>query len=75
MNYESQPLYKHELAQMKADPVIVQRIGESYKLMLDFYGMQLVSEVTGLVARSSPPQKSAACYHNLTSESNMTQYL
>ncbi len=26
MNYESQPLYKHEIERMKADPVIIQRV-------------------------------------------------
>lgn len=68
MNYESQPLYKHEIEQMKAKPVIVQRIMESYKLMLDFYGMRLVSEETGLVDRSTPPRNYATRYHNLVSE-------
>ena len=68
MNYESQPLSKHEIEQMKVNPVIVQRIIESYKLMLDFYGMRLVSEETGLVGRSAPPRNYATRYHNLVSE-------
>jgi len=51
VNYESQPLQEHEIEAMKADPVIVERIINSYRLMLNFYGMQLVSPKTGLVAR------------------------
>ena len=68
MNYESQPLYKHEIERMKADPVIVQRVIESYKLMLDFYGMRLASEATGLVERSLPPRNYQQRYQNLVSE-------
>ncbi|KAF8169261.1 opioid growth factor receptor conserved domain-containing protein [Pholiota molesta] len=60
MNYESQPLYKHEVERMKADPVIIQRVIESYKLMLDFYGMRLASEATDYQTR----------YHNLVRSSH-----
>ncbi|KAF9533237.1 opioid growth factor receptor conserved region-domain-containing protein [Crepidotus variabilis] len=51
MNFKSQPLQKHELEAMKANPTIIQRILKSYELMLDFYGMHLVSAETGLVDR------------------------
>lgn len=44
----------------------MQRIVTSYKLMLDFYGMQLENEVTGLISRSS---KYATQYRNLCSTS------
>lgn len=52
MNFESQPLQLHEIQTMKADPVIIERIIRSYELMLDFYGMQLVSAESGLLKRS-----------------------
>ena len=52
MNWQSQPLQLHEIEQMRDDPLIVARIVGSYKLMLDFYGMQLVDEPTGLLART-----------------------
>ncbi|KAJ6559061.1 opioid growth factor receptor conserved region-domain-containing protein [Mycena vulgaris] len=52
MNYESQPLQPHEIAAMKADPSVLQRLLASYRLMLDFYGMELVTESTGEVGRS-----------------------
>lgn len=68
MNYESQPLQTHEISEMKADPVILQRIISSYELMLDFYGMRLVSEETGLLDRTLPPRDYASRYHNLVRE-------
>ena len=68
MNYESQPLQVHEINAMKSDPVIIERIIESYKLMLDFYGMRLISAETGLVGRALPPRNSAARYYNLVRE-------
>ncbi|KAJ7781806.1 opioid growth factor receptor conserved region-domain-containing protein [Mycena maculata] len=52
MNYESQPLQPHELAKLKADPRAQERLIASYKLMLDFYGMRLVSEETGAIERA-----------------------
>ncbi|KAF8903124.1 opioid growth factor receptor conserved region-domain-containing protein [Gymnopilus junonius] len=70
MNYESQPLQAHEIDAMKADPVVIQRVTESYKLMLDFYGMHLVSEETGLVGRALPPRNYAARYYNLVRSSH-----
>jgi len=68
MNYQSQPLQRHEIEKMKADPIIIERIIESYKLMLDFYGMRLVSAETGLIDRVLPPRNYAARYHNLVRE-------
>jgi len=70
MNYESQPLQVHEVNAMKADPVIIERIIESYKLMLDFYGMRLNSSETGLVGRALPPRNYAARYYNLVRSSH-----
>jgi hypothetical protein len=52
MNFESQPLQKHERAAMTADEAILERVMESYRIMLDFYGMRLADEQTGLLERS-----------------------
>jgi hypothetical protein len=65
MNYESQPLQRHEIAAMKANPIVVERIIRSYELMLDFYGMRLVSVETGLVDRCLPPRYFKPRYRNL----------
>jgi Opioid growth factor receptor (OGFr) conserved region len=68
MNFESQPLQAHEIEAMKADPEIIRRIVESYKLMLDFYGMKLASLDTGLVQRATPPRNYENRYRNLVRE-------
>ncbi|PPQ63617.1 hypothetical protein CVT24_004370 [Panaeolus cyanescens] len=70
MNYESQPLQTHEIASMRADPKIMERILDSYRLMLDFYGMQLVAPDTGLLARVGPPRQFASRYRNLVRSSH-----
>lgn len=63
MNYEAQPLQKHELAALKTDPVVQERLQRSYGIMLGFYGMQLVSPETGEVRRADNWQER---YRNLT---------
>ncbi|KAF9468523.1 opioid growth factor receptor conserved region-domain-containing protein [Collybia nuda] len=65
VNYESQPLQRHEIASMKSDARIMRRIVISYKLMLDFYGMRLVSEESGLIDRALPPRNFKSRYQNL----------
>lgn len=70
MNYESQPLQPHEIDAMKSNPIIVERIVASYRLMLDFYGMRLVSLETGLIDRSLPPRNYLSRYHNLVRKWN-----
>ena len=65
MNYESQPLQRHELAAMKANSEIVARVLRSYRLMLDFYGMDLCSPETGLLRRAEPESKNKERYRNL----------
>jgi len=52
MNFRSQPLQLHEETAMRASPEVKSRVLASYKLMLDFYGMQLVDESTGELERS-----------------------
>jgi len=69
MNFESQPLQRHEIRFMKADEAILERVLCSYRLMLDFYGMRLVSLDMGLVDRSLPPRNYATRYRNLMRES------
>lgn len=68
MNFEAQPLQKHEITAMKADPQILNRILESYRLMLDFYGMQLKDSETGLLERAEPERKWMERYRNLVRE-------
>ena len=68
INFQSQPLQPHEIYSMKADPKIIQRLIESYKLMLDFYGMRLVDQETGELDRPSPPRQYAPRYKNLIRE-------
>lgn len=50
---------------MKSNPIIVERILASYRLMLDFYGMRLVSPESGFTDRSLPPRNYASRYKNL----------
>jgi hypothetical protein len=47
---------------MVEDETIMRRILASYKLMLDFYGMRLENEATGLISRS---ENYTARYRNL----------
>ena len=68
MNYESQPLQRHEVEAMKADDTIVERVLRSYRLMLDFYGMRLEDSETGSLARSDKNYKDR--YRNLARESH-----
>ena len=68
MNYASQPLQRHEIRFMRAEPTIIQRVLQSYRLMLDFYGMRLVSADTGLIERVLPPRNYEARYQNLLRE-------
>jgi hypothetical protein len=69
VNFQAQPLQRHEREVMKADPEVVKRVIASYRLMLDFYGMQLLSEETGLLDRQSAPRNYAHRYRNLIRES------
>jgi len=70
LNFESQPLQPQEIVTMKSPPVIIARILESYQLMLDFYGMRLVSAESGLLERVQPLSKCGTRYRNLTRSSH-----
>ena len=65
MNFQSQPLQMHEREAMRANKEIIQRVIQSYRVMLDFYGMQLKSTETGLLARAEPERKYIDRYRNL----------
>jgi len=67
INYSAQALQKHEIKIMTGDETIMQRMLMSYKLMLDFYGMRLENETTGLISRS---KNYAAQYKNLCRSSH-----
>lgn len=74
MNYDSQPLQPHEIKEMRASEEVMQRILRSYRLMLSFFGMTLLDEQTGLLARSEDEERClnsgvplrASRYRNLT---------
>ncbi|BGP49203.1 hypothetical protein JCM10450v2_005086 [Rhodotorula kratochvilovae] len=50
VNWEAQPLEIHEVEALKADPAAMSRLLQSYRLMLSFYGLRLVSPMTGELA-------------------------
>ncbi|XP_028854696.1 opioid growth factor receptor-like protein 1 [Denticeps clupeoides] len=53
MNYLSHKLTKNEIQGFKAEKEVKDRLLKSYKLMLDFYGIQLVDEKSGAVERAA----------------------
>lgn len=69
LNQFSQPLQRHEISIMKENPEIIERLLTSYKLMLDFYGLQLINEDTGCIGKSSPPKDSPSRFRHLNCES------
>ncbi|EFC44054.1 hypothetical protein NAEGRDRAFT_67958 [Naegleria gruberi] len=52
MNASSQPLTKHEASLLRSDAAVKARIIQSYRLMLDFYGLVLEDEVSGKISRN-----------------------
>jgi len=67
MNFSAMPLEPHEIDKMKGSPTVIERIIKSYTMMLDFYGMRLLSHETGLIDRS---ENCASRYHNLLRRSH-----
>uniref|UniRef100_A0A8C8H5W7 Opioid growth factor receptor (OGFr) conserved domain-containing protein n=1 Tax=Oncorhynchus tshawytscha TaxID=74940 RepID=A0A8C8H5W7_ONCTS len=49
MNYQPKELTKKEIEAFLEDGTAKQRLVESYKLMLDFYGIELSNDITGEV--------------------------
>ncbi|GAA6005688.1 hypothetical protein JCM11491_003726 [Sporobolomyces phaffii] len=63
VNYQAQPLELHEVEQLKRDPDALERLIESYRIMLAFYGLRLVDPVTGeLTLEDSTPAPSPSSY-------------
>uniref|UniRef100_A0A8C5R3V9 Opioid growth factor receptor (OGFr) conserved domain-containing protein n=1 Tax=Leptobrachium leishanense TaxID=445787 RepID=A0A8C5R3V9_9ANUR len=52
MNFRARMLTKKEIEMMKKDKEVQRRFIEAYKLMLGFYGINLVTEATGEVKRA-----------------------
>lgn len=52
LNYSAQPLQEHEAIAIQSDSQIRLNVLRAYTMMLDFYGMELVSSDTGEVKRS-----------------------
>ncbi|CAF0756255.1 unnamed protein product [Adineta ricciae] len=51
LNWSAQPLQKHEIEAIKSDPKALKRLLESYRMMLGFYGFELVDEQSGQIRR------------------------
>ena len=52
MNWDAQILQRHEAETMKNSPEIMERVLRSYRLILGFYGAELVDEATGELRRA-----------------------
>jgi hypothetical protein len=66
MSFHSDRLEKEEANHMRADLKSSIRLVKSYKLMLDFYGMQLLNYETGEIGRHPKNWKSR--YENLNTQ-------
>jgi hypothetical protein len=64
MNGEAQPLSKSEAQIFRTTPEIKPRIIQSYKIMLDFYGLVLLDEQTGEIARNPATYKQRYAHLN-----------
>ncbi|XP_073537146.1 opioid growth factor receptor-like protein 1 [Phyllobates terribilis] len=67
VNPYATPLTPAEIERMRADKDVMWRLLESYKLMLGFYGIQLLDEKTGEVSRT---EKWEERYQNLNRRSH-----
>ncbi|GAA6023347.1 hypothetical protein JCM8202_001399 [Rhodotorula sphaerocarpa] len=54
VNGHAQPLELHEIEAIKSDPDAMARLIESYRIMLDFYGLRLVDPETGELDLEDP---------------------
>ncbi|GAA5835065.1 hypothetical protein JCM11251_000152 [Rhodosporidiobolus azoricus] len=63
VNWEAQPLQLHEVEAIKKDKDAMARLIESYRIILAFYGLRLVSPETGeLALEDSVPAPDPASY-------------
>ncbi|XP_073539061.1 uncharacterized protein [Phyllobates terribilis] len=67
VNRYATPLTPAEIKRMRADEDVMWRLLESYKLMLGFYGIQLLDEKSGEVSRTENWEER---YHNLNRRSH-----
>lgn len=67
MNMDASRLLPHEIGMMRNNEEIICRLVKSYEMMLDFYGMRLLSD-TGLLGRSRLPRDFKARSRNLLSK-------
>ncbi|KAM5135034.1 opioid growth factor receptor-like [Mantella aurantiaca] len=56
-NSYATPLHEQEIEMMKNDEDVKRRLREAYKFMLQFYGLQLLDENSGIVGRAENWQK------------------
>ncbi|KAF3855883.1 hypothetical protein F7725_016606 [Dissostichus mawsoni] len=52
MNYQARTLTKDEIKDIRQSSLALENLLESYKLMLDFYGIKLLNEQTGELTRA-----------------------
>ncbi|KAG9315819.1 opioid growth factor receptor conserved region-domain-containing protein [Chiua virens] len=64
VNADAYRLLPHEIGMMRNSEEIIRRLVTSYKMMLDFYGMRLISE-SGLLGRALSPRDFKPRYRNL----------
>ncbi|KAF8555722.1 hypothetical protein OG21DRAFT_1507350 [Imleria badia] len=69
VNMDAHRLLSHEIGMMRNNEEIIRRLVKSYEIMLDFYGMRLLSD-TGLLGRSLPPRDFTTRYRNLVRKSH-----
>ncbi|XP_072270540.1 opioid growth factor receptor-like isoform X3 [Pyxicephalus adspersus] len=66
-NSYASPLHEDEIEMMKKDADVKKRLCEAYKLMLNFYGIQLLDEISGKVGQAENWQER---YKNLDSHTH-----
>ncbi|XP_072270536.1 opioid growth factor receptor-like isoform X1 [Pyxicephalus adspersus] len=66
-NSYASPLHEDEIEMMKKDADVKKRLCEAYKLMLNFYGIQLLDEISGKVGQAENWQER---YKNLDRNSH-----
>ena len=62
LNSMAEQLQLHEATAIASDPVLQRRLIRSYEMMLDFYGMKLVDQQTGMSLMQHFPLSSQFCF-------------
>ncbi|XP_052234368.1 opioid growth factor receptor-like protein 1 [Dreissena polymorpha] len=63
-NFSAQQLYPHEAETIRNDDVMNARVLRAYKMMLDFFGMELVDERSGMIRRCAANWKERYAHLN-----------